>query len=576
MGFWVSKNSEGKPGIGFGVIFLVGAFIVAGAYLFMTGTPGIASNQAPTQAKEGSPIQRSETKLTSQEEIPAELARARDREKQIAREQSGFLRPEDLEKRQQEIDEKYQRLAEAQRKSGALRSSERLTQFDQPDATPTPTQEKVATAPTYEGYLTLDERLQAEGKTIQGDGAGQTSSAITLQPGRIKPPSRTTDSIGNPGDTTQITNTGPGEKPVNNSNLLPTGTWIPCTLDQDVISTDLRSQIWVTVVQDVTFRRQLQIPQQLVKLRGTAAVEPVQNLLDIQFDLAVFADGTELPLSGNAYSAFDIRYPNRFRVRGIVGKLNVPPLFIQLKNLVYSVAGGVSQAVAQNYTQGQTQQQQNFQGNSNVNPLTGQITGGETQGTTSNPRNQNIAGTLLAEGGANAFETYTQTEIAKDLERYRPYVEIQKGTPLWVQLDSGLNLDARQLNGLNIAREEQAQRELQLVAAGYLSPDALLQDNAPKGDAGYRYDGGQRSNPALVSSNGPIPPGMANNPANLQQAQTQANQIRDALTQMKLNSGGNAGGLPPPVRTNPENNQPTGGSNPQNSQAILQLLQQSQ
>jgi hypothetical protein len=293
-------------------------------------------------------------------------------------------------------------------------------------------------------------------------------------------------------------------------------------------------------------------------------------MLDIQFDLAVFSDGTELPLTGFAYSAFDIRYPNRFRVRGLIGKLIVPPLFIQLKDLLYSVAGGVAQAYAQNYNQQQQQSSINYNGNPQINPVTGQVTGGTTNGSQTNPYNQNVAGTLLATGGATAVNSYTQQEIQKDLEKYKPYIQIEKGTPLWVQLDEAVNVANRKLNGYALHEQEIMENRMSLVAKGYLPASSLQTDNYPKGDARFRYDGSQTQ-----VNNLPAPVETATTRAGtgtLAQTNAQLNAMQAALVQLAQSQGAN-----PPSQTAGANaTTPPSNSNAQTMQQIMSLLKQAQ
>lgn len=440
--FVQTKSGERKLGVGF---YLLGALacIVPLVLLFNSGgSPLIKKNEKPAPGL--APIQAPESKLTAQTDIPNTLVAEMERELQILEEQSGILKPEEKAEREKEIREKYEDQAQAGRRGAArINFTERIEEFRK-EPTPEPTPEIIVETPETENrYMTFAERLASEGKSAGGDSGG----AVTFAPPTKKPGEG--EQVG---DIISVNGTPTAAAATSPKNLLPMGTFIPVVLEQDVISSDLQAHVWVNVAADVTFRRQLQLPLGLVRIRGSTAREPVQNLLDIHFDVMVFSDGTELPITGNAYSAFDIRYPDRYRVRGVPGKLITPPMYTTLLNILLTAGLGASDAYIQNYLNEQTTTDSTFTTIPVVDPVTGDVTT-TLQQTQGQPVNNNI-GASIGLGAAQSGATELANQIRKDLDKYRPYVKLEKGTPMFIQLDTSVDVGARQINGFAIAMAE--------------------------------------------------------------------------------------------------------------------------
>lgn len=258
-------------------------------------------------------------------------------------------------------------------------------------------------------------------------------------------------------------------------NFLPLGTYIPAILLEDIITTDLQQYVTVSVAQDVTFRKRLQLPKGAVSLRGRVAAEPVQNVVDIHFDVMIFADGTELPCSGVAYSALDIRYPDRFRTRGVPGEIVTPPLYVKAKALYYTALAGGLESYLED-TQNQTPIS-NGRGDIVINPPPDSGNFQEFFG----ERNPRYVERALARGTADTVNLI-KDDLQADLEKYRPYLKIEKGTPFFIQLEQTVNLDARTVNGL--AKAQERERQLQ-QSTGLRSLDPNL--SYPPGDARATY-----------------------------------------------------------------------------------------
>jgi type IV secretory pathway VirB10-like protein len=263
-------------------------------------------------------------------------------------------------------------------------------------------------------------------------------------------------------------------------NILPRGTFIACVLDADINTTDLQSRVCANVVLDVTFRRQLQLPQGLVKMYGTTSREPVQNRADIVFDTILFSDGTELPISGFAYAAMDPRYPDKYKTRGIPGEVIVPPMYTTLLNLIYTAGQGTAEGYAQAFTQGNTST--TTQGNVSTT-------------TTSRPISPGALA-LATAGKETATELLAQAKA--DLAKYKPYVVIEKGTPFFIHIDKTVDVDDRRINGVELAKQEQ---EEALAARGVKIRQAP-ETYAP-GDARAKYVGPNASSDYLPEPTGP-------------------------------------------------------------------------
>ena len=488
------KNGEGKRTLG-PLIYLMGALAVAAPLVLffnMGGSPLFKQGQASEEGP--SPFQTAESDRSQANDMSNTSLSEMEREIQIAEEQGSNLRGEELEQRKEAIREKYEERNDKDRNAAArIDFTDRLKDFVKPETQEAPAETpQDPEQPAKQGYMTFAERLAAQGNS-DGGSSGSGSKILVFQQGSeaFKSDPSQTGNPNNPGEA------GSTATEANSpANMLPLGTFIPVTLDQDVISTDLQATVWATVATDVTFRRQLQIPLGLAKLRGRTATQPVQNLLDIVFDVMVFSDGSELPIQGFAYSAFDIRYPDRFQVRGVPGELVTPPMYTKLLSLILAAGTGASDAYIQNYLNENTSTSSTFTTVPQIDPNTGQVTN-TLQQTQGQPVNSQI-GASIALGAAQSGAEELAAMLQKDLDKYQPYVKIQKGYPLFVQLESTVNIAERQSNGFAIKAEEEANSK----AKGDQTARSGDPDTYPPGDARYRYDGRAATPSVLNPING--------------------------------------------------------------------------
>lgn len=398
-------------------------------------------------------------------------------EAQIQREteeNNGFL----PKNRKDQIEEKFREVANERAKANFQPSTEnRLTKLNRPDPTPAPTPKKDTEKTERAGYKTLAERLGGKGGSGGGGGGGGSKGKAIDFP---EPK--------NGADKTETKVQGPDEKAWGKEkrlkNFLPMGTFIPCVLDGDIVTSTLTSSVWANVVIDVTFRRQLQLPKGLVKIRGTTAIEPTQDVVDVVFDTMLFSDGTELPISGFAYAAFDPRYPHRFRTRGIPGEIIVPPMWIKFQSLVLAAALGASDAYIQNYIAENSNSSSTWTPISVPNGTNGTTTTwAQTQGNQVNNQIWPTIGLTAAQGAL----TLLVNDISKDAEKYKPYLIVDKGTPFFIQLESTVDIDSRRINGYAISKDEELKRNIELAKQGVPMPDN--KQIYPPGDARAKYTG---------------------------------------------------------------------------------------
>jgi hypothetical protein len=466
MGFLFVKTAEGKkkPSVWIWVGLLV---MVLGASVFFVtsdGSTGLNLMQK-TQGPEEKPtmITKEETAKSSGE-IDADGQNRMN--EQIARETAengGWLD----DARRDEIRRKYEEEFQTRQASNFRPTiSDRLQGMNETEPTPTPVpMDTTQNAGKEKRYMTLEERLKVEGREGGSSNNNNGAREFPLPEKMVKEQQAQT----------QVTTASNSKEWTKMRNILPMGTFIPCVLESDVVTTDLSSHVWATVVLDVTFRRQLQLPKGLVRLRGKTATEPVQNMVDIQFDVMLFSDGSELPINAFAYAAFDPRYPNRFKIRGIPGEMVVPPYYVELKRMLAAGLVSASDAFIQNYANENTETQSTFTTVPQINPTTGQVENviTEQQG---QPVNNNIWGTVGLGVGQGAI-TKWQESVEKDAEKYRPYVTIEKGTAFFVQLDSTVDVSLRKVNGVAIA---QAEAEAKRGGIGGTQPQVFA-----RGDARY-------------------------------------------------------------------------------------------
>lgn len=372
-------------------------------------------------------------------------------------ENNGFLPPE----REQAIRQQWMRYF-ANKQSAAYRPdiAGKINQVQTP-----PPPQKTQPAPSAAPQVSFAERVATE--KIQVD---QTSGARVIS----APSTSGAVSLAQAPAQSNATTKKSAQDWSRAKNILPIGTFIPCSLLADVRTSDLTNHVWANVELDVTFRRQLQLPKGLVRLRGATAREPVQNRVDLFFDLMLFSDGTELPIKAFAYAAEDPRYPNSFQTRGLPGELTVPDMYVQIKKLLYTAGLGAADGYIQAYTTGNTST----------------TTIGNVSTTTST---RPLSPSSLALASASKETLHEVVEQAKaDLQKYKPFVTVEKGTPFFVQLDATVDVNDRRINGLAIAQAEEEQQKIQ---SGQLKPNYEVY--AP-GDARAKYVG---PNP---SSNGPV------------------------------------------------------------------------
>lgn len=547
MGLIFVKSQDGARHPSLFVWLLILTITLGAASFFLFGnqktglTTMTASQKKGSSQNKTSPIETQETDLAKSSQVDADTENAIKSQIELETKQgNGYLpesRKEEIRaKYAKEFNEKVNTSFRTNQKERLDSLSERQNLQKNSNASTGQPQSSDAT-----GYMTFAERMgESNTKTTKGGSqsfdkeAGKKSDQLNKTA-----PSKTSSS------STELTpQTFSPLATKNFQNILPLGTFVPCILEGDIITSDLSNHVWATVALDVTFRRQLQLPKGLVRARGSTATQPVQDVVDVHFDTLIFSDGTELPISGYAYSALDPRYPNRFKTRGIPGYLIKPPLYLKLQALLYSAAIGASDAYVQNYINENTQQDESWTTVPVVNPTTGTITQ-QVQQTSSPPVNTNIGTTIGLTAAQNTMGELL--DMAKqDLEKYKPYVTVEKGTPFYVQIDQTVDISERKINGVAIA--------LALEAA-QTKNSAQKQTVYAPGDARYKYNdqGGM--------------PGISLQSQNALNAQTDS-----YLSKLQQFSG-----MTPNSPTNPANpssssNSPT-NPNSQNLDQILNMLQ---
>lgn len=555
MGFIFVKTEDGtkKPSVWVWLILLgiflgISIFLVSGDRT--TGLDEMAGkSRRQVEQRKPTPIVKGETEKESYE---MDTRAINEMNAQIERERldnGGFLSPE----REREIRRKYEEESRARARSNFNPSvSNRLSEFENKQSEPeppiTPTGTHMTSSPSSSTYRTFSERVQAEGITpmkgekgitFTNNRTGGTVSSQQLRGGSLQSGVSLQD----------------GRSLKGPSNILPLGTFIPCVLDGDIVTSELNSHVWANVVLDVTFRRQLQLPKGLVKIRGKTATEPVQNVVDVFFDTMVFADGTELPIKGFAYAAFDPRHPHRFRTRGIPGEIVVPPLWPKLRGLLYGAALGASEAYIQNFINENTTERTTFSVVPIIDPATGR-TYNQIQEQSQRPINTRIWETTALSSGKSILEGLIE-ETRRDMEKYKPYLVVEKGTPFFVQLEETVDVSNRRINGTALAREEENLRALEMTRQGLPMKTEVF----PPGDARAQYTGVA---PTKVTTGGSSlgTMGSAINSANQQLTQAQEELARaSARAQSILQSGGAINPTPPTPQT------------PQDLQKILLQMQ---
>ena len=478
MGLIFVKTQDGKrkPSLFVFVFFLTLLIGLSSLFFFgdhKSGLESMSETQKTATGEEPSPIDDNQFNLTKSSETDSTTENAITTQIEFEKEQGGGYLPEERIKEIRDFHEK-----KFQENSNSVFRTQQKSRLEILKETisgtkPTTNPEASTAEPKTKNYQTFSERM---GNKEVAKGTG----GITFE--SPKPNSdanaRAAEKNNSANNSTQIS-TGKSFNPSKNfQNMLPLGTFIPCILEGDVITTDLSSHVWATVALDVTFRRQLQLPKGLVRARGNTATEPVHDMVDIHFDTLVFSDGTELPISGYAYAALDPRYPNRYKIRGIPGELIKPPLYLKLQALLYSAAIGASEAYVQNFINENTETNSSFTTVPVINPSTGQVTE-QIQQNQRPPVNQNIGATIgLSAAQSSVAELLEMAK--KDLEKFRPYAMVEKGTPIYIQLDNTIDLSKRAINGVAIAAAEaEAQNKKVPIQTVYAPGDARAKYNTP-------------------------------------------------------------------------------------------------
>jgi hypothetical protein len=485
MGFLYVKTSDGrkKPSVWVYIILLILALGGSLALILSRGESGLDQLNGRTKqqiADSGpAPFQKVETDKASDTRDAATQNKINEQIRKETNENGGYISNE----RVKEIERKWEDQYKVNESSNFKPTvNKRIESFENSENVDLKTKKEATTKKKADHYMTLAERLKEEGMKPEQGGKNQPIdfkgvAKIGTNSVSLEPDTSTNSTPGKPKD--YYTN----HDWTSASNILPLGTFIPCVLDGDVVTTDLQSHVWGNIVLDVTFRRQLQLPKGLVRIRGTTGRTPVQNVVDIFFDTMVFSDGTELPISAYAYGAFDPRYPGRFRTRGIPGEIIVPPMYVKLQSLLYSAALGASSAYIQNYVNQNTTTPSSFQTTPTIVPGIGGISAQNViQQVQGQPVNNKIGATAALSAGQSALQDYV-ADLKKDLQKYQPYVVVEKGTGFYVQLDKTVDVSMRRVNGTELTKEEEAKK----YNGG--KPAAPKEEVFAPGDARAKYTG---------------------------------------------------------------------------------------
>lgn len=423
--FFFTTDSRGADKLSWRVPVLGGVLAILGIYIAIHSGGPLASmlTGAPDKkAYEGTHqlIQRQETDESLKRGVSTDILDQEHRQTQIAKDNASNARPDTnidprLETEQKANDERNNAADIPDRLQNVLNESKKKA-----EAPPAPVTTATEIDTSEDDWVPSYMRKEnAKNGSNSGGGSAQ-GGAIVLPTPKDSPDTVAANQPPKPKDTSGMFD--PSEGP---QNILPMGTFIACDLDQDVRSDSLSSYVWCTVVIDSTFRRQLQLPLGLARARGKVATQPVGDKVDIAFDVLQFSDGTEVPISGNAYTPFDLSAPDRFKERGIIGVLHTPPLYIELEgDLLAGIQGGLGGS-------GST---------STVNSTFGSFS------TTSNKS--------FLQGAGDSVASRLLDHADKMLATYQPYVTLEKGQPFFIQLDNDVDLNKRAVNGFATAQEK--------------------------------------------------------------------------------------------------------------------------
>lgn len=206
-----------------------------------------------------------------------------------------------------------------------------------------------------------------------------------------------------------------------NSLPLGFGSHISVVLLNNVISSSsIRQRVWAITSQETVFRRQVQLPKGV--LIGGYAGMVSRNQLEVNFDVMVFPDGTELRITGHAVNGYNPEYPGLEGIAGLVDVYREPPLWSQFMPVIIQfLVGYTNQAFPQNVVVSSTSGYQSADARGQLN------------------------------NGINAAAQMMQQKAMAYLEQYTPYVYLRKGLPFKVELDADVDFSLRRLGGYTYA-----------------------------------------------------------------------------------------------------------------------------
>lgn len=477
-------------------LFLTLVLLIGGAFFyygFLNKKEDIVKDTVKTGVGDSN-----RSRESSENSMPVDALSRKKAELEALQNSQSRSNPTELKKKEAEVNARYDNESELEARSAAMTDYERRLKLfmEEPRTEQELTNFENTNKPDkdrYDGWKPFSVRKEKGQVKAQPNNGSQTSreglAKTEAEQDKTKPiPKEHEEQVLQNYQKSLEFDEAPGDQ-----NFLPLGTYIPAVLLEDVITTDLQQYVTVSVADDVTFRKRLQLPKGAVMLRGRVGREPVQNVADIFFDVMIFADGTELPCAGVAYSALDIRYPDRFRTRGLPGEIITPPLYIKAKALYYTaLAGGLESYLEDSSTQ------QAGSGDITINPPESSKSYQDYFG----QKNPQYVQRALARGTVDTLNVI-KDDLQADLEKYKPYVKIEKGTPLFIQLEQTVNLNARAVNGLAKAQE----REKNMMATtGIPISDPTLR--YPPGDARAGYQAMLNPQVSSGQTSLALPPGF--------------------------------------------------------------------
>lgn len=345
-------------------------------------------------------------------------------------------------------------------------------------------------------YLSLhSRRVLAAQREIVRSGAAGTDKAVNTLEGKT-PESPNMESYKLPTFVEQGTSgdaTSGGEKIEDDAhrsgankisvNVLPPHTLeIPAIFMQNFIAfgsgSDTGQRVVAFVESDVVHRNRVQLPRGAMFIGTTGGVRNL-DMVDVKFDLLQFPDGTQVPVSAQAYSAYSPEYPDNFGMRGVPGEYEAPPAYAKIAPIILSAVQG--------YTK------------SNFDRLAGggvRISSDATLSTSTSDRDR-------VYGAASQVSDKLVAMVMEDLARYQPRVRVRLGSPLIIKLDQYVDLSQRAFNGAadpfktpaksGLAGELQTPGAKTAVVPGAGSISPFRSDGVP--DLGDKIDSSQTTTP---------------------------------------------------------------------------------